>query len=54
MRFRVHKLHEASDREALLADLAPRLRAIAGGGVDAALMDKLHQTRNHRQFRRRL
>jgi lactate dehydrogenase-like 2-hydroxyacid dehydrogenase len=40
-RFRVHKLHEASDREALLADLAPRLRAIAGGGVDAALMDKL-------------
>jgi lactate dehydrogenase-like 2-hydroxyacid dehydrogenase len=39
--FRVHKLHEAADREALLAEIGPRVRAIAGSGVDAALMDRL-------------
>ena len=40
-RFTVHKLHEAADKEALIRDLAPRLRAIAGGNVNAELMDKL-------------
>jgi lactate dehydrogenase-like 2-hydroxyacid dehydrogenase len=40
-RFTVHKLHEAADRDALIAELAPRLRAIAGGNVGAALMDRL-------------
>lgn len=40
-RFTVHKLHEAADKEALIRDIAPRIRAIAGGYVDAALMDKL-------------
>jgi lactate dehydrogenase-like 2-hydroxyacid dehydrogenase len=40
-RFTVHKLHEAADKEALIRELAPRLRAIAGGNVDAELMDKL-------------
>lgn len=40
-RFTVHKLHEAADRDALLARLAPSLRAIAGGGVNAALIEKL-------------
>jgi lactate dehydrogenase-like 2-hydroxyacid dehydrogenase len=40
-RFTVHKLHEAADKEALIRELAPRLRAIAGGNVNAELMDKL-------------
>lgn len=40
-RFTVHKLHEAENREALLADIAPRVRAIAGGYVDKALIDRL-------------
>ena len=40
-RYTVHKLHEASDREAMLAEVGPRIRAIAGGNVDAALMDRL-------------
>jgi lactate dehydrogenase-like 2-hydroxyacid dehydrogenase len=40
-RFTVHKLHEAADKEALIRELAPRLRAIAGGNVSAELMDKL-------------
>lgn len=40
-RFTVHKLHEAKDRDALIAEIAPRVRAIAGGNVDAALMDRL-------------
>ncbi len=40
-RYTVHKLHEAKDREAFLAEVAPRIRAIAGGNVDAALMDRL-------------
>lgn len=40
-RYTVHKLHEAADRDALIAEVAPRLRAIAGGNVDGALMDRL-------------
>lgn len=40
-RYTVHKLHEAADPDALVADLAPRLRAIAGGKVDAGLIAKL-------------
>ncbi|MHB1109297.1 MAG: 2-hydroxyacid dehydrogenase [Devosia sp.] len=40
-RYAVHKLHEAPDRDALIADLAQRVRGIAGGNVDAALMDRL-------------
>lgn len=40
-RYRVHKLHEAADAEALLAEIGPRVRAIAGSKVDAALMDRL-------------
>jgi len=40
-RFTVHKLHEAADKDALIAELAPRLRAIAGGNVSAELMDRL-------------
>lgn len=40
-RFTVHKLHEAPDRDALLADVRDRVRAIAGSQADAALMDKL-------------
>lgn len=40
-RYTVHKLHEAFDKEALIADLKNRVRAIAGGNVDGALMDKL-------------
>jgi lactate dehydrogenase-like 2-hydroxyacid dehydrogenase len=40
-RFTVHKLHETADKDALIAELAPRLRAIAGGNVGPDLMDKL-------------
>ncbi len=40
-RFTVHKLHEAADKEAMIKELSPRIRAIAGGNVDAGLMDKL-------------
>ena len=40
-KFTVHRLFDAPDREAMLAELAPRLRGIAGGNVDAALMDRL-------------
>ncbi|MBU1304887.1 MAG: 2-hydroxyacid dehydrogenase [Alphaproteobacteria bacterium] len=40
-RYTVHKLHEAADREALIARVAPNVRAIAGGRVSAELMDKL-------------
>jgi lactate dehydrogenase-like 2-hydroxyacid dehydrogenase len=40
-RYTVHKLHEAADKDALLAEIAPRIRAIAGGNVTAELMDKL-------------
>jgi lactate dehydrogenase-like 2-hydroxyacid dehydrogenase len=40
-RYTVHKLHEAADKEALIKSLAGKVRAIAGGNVDGALMDKL-------------
>ena len=40
-RFAVHKLHEADDREALLARVGADIRGIAGSNVDAALMDRL-------------
>ena len=40
-RYIVHKLHEAADKDALIAEIAPRIRAIAGGNVSAELMDKL-------------
>ena len=40
-RYRVHKLHEAPDREALLASVKESVRAIAGGNVNGELMDKL-------------
>ncbi len=40
-RYTVHKLHEAADPDALLADLRDRVRGIAGGNVKPELMDKL-------------
>lgn len=40
-RFTVHKLHEASDRDALLAKVGGSVRAIASGAVDAALISRL-------------
>ncbi|KKB06711.1 2-hydroxyacid dehydrogenase [Devosia geojensis] len=40
-RFTVHKLHEARDKAALIAEVAPKVRAIAGGNVDGKLMDAL-------------
>ena len=40
-KYTVHKLHEATDKEAFLAGLGDRVRGIAGGQVPAALMDKL-------------
>ncbi|WEK03186.1 MAG: 2-hydroxyacid dehydrogenase [Candidatus Devosia phytovorans] len=40
-RYTVHKLHEEADPKAWLAANGSRIRAIAGGAVDAALMDVL-------------
>lgn len=40
-RYTVHKLHEAPDRAALLAEVGPRIRAIAGGNVDPGLIAAL-------------
>jgi lactate dehydrogenase-like 2-hydroxyacid dehydrogenase len=40
-RYTVHKLHEAADREALLASVRDKARGIAGGSVSGELMDKL-------------
>jgi lactate dehydrogenase-like 2-hydroxyacid dehydrogenase len=40
-RYTVHKLHEAADKDALLASLRDRVRGIAGGNVNPDLMDKL-------------
>jgi len=40
-RFVVHKLFEAEDKPAFLAQVAPRVRAIAGGQANAALMAAL-------------
>ncbi len=39
--FTVHTLVGAADPEALLAEVAPRIRGIAGGKVSAAMMAKL-------------
>src|SRR5215212_7656214 len=42
--FNLHKAWEAPDRDALIAELAPRIRGLAPGShyhVDGALMDKL-------------
>ena len=40
-RYTVHKLHEAADKDAFLAEIAPRIRAHAGSGVQADLIAKL-------------
>lgn len=40
-RYTVHKLHEQSDKAAWLAEHGDRIRAVAGGNVDAVLLDKL-------------
>jgi len=40
-RYTVHELHKAADKDALIAELAGRVRAIAGGYVSAELMDRL-------------
>lgn len=40
-RYTVHKLHEQADPASFLAANGARIRAIAGGAVDAALMDAL-------------
>src|SRR5690606_9182612 len=41
-RFVVHRLYDAKDPAATLAEIAPRIQAVAvGGAVDAALIDKL-------------
>ena len=39
--YTVHKLHEATDRDALLAAVAGKVRGIAGGNVGPELMDRL-------------
>ena len=40
-RFTVHKLHQAADRDELIAQVAPRVRAVAGGAVSADLIAQL-------------
>lgn len=40
-RYTVHKLHEATDKDAFLAEIAPRIRAHAGSGVQADLIARL-------------
>ena len=40
-KYTVHKLHEAADKDALLASLRDKVRGIAGGYVGPELMDKL-------------
>jgi lactate dehydrogenase-like 2-hydroxyacid dehydrogenase len=40
-KFTVHRLFEAPDRDALLAEVGPRIQGIAGGYIGAALMDRL-------------
>ena len=39
--FTVHKLFEAADQKAMLAEIGPRIRAVAGGNVSASLMGSL-------------
>jgi lactate dehydrogenase-like 2-hydroxyacid dehydrogenase len=40
-RFTVHKLHEAAEPATFLAEVGPRIRAIAGGAVSADLIARL-------------
>lgn len=43
-RFRTHKLYQATDPDAMLAEIGPRIRGVAAGAhrnVDADLMDRL-------------
>ncbi|ODT65927.1 MAG: hydroxyacid dehydrogenase [Pelagibacterium sp. SCN 63-23] len=40
-RYQVHKLHEQADKQAWLAENGARIRAHAGAGVSAKLMDRL-------------
>ncbi len=40
-RYTVHKLHEQADKSGYLATVGPRIRAHAGSGVQAKLMEKL-------------
>ena len=40
-RYTVHKLHEAADKDALIAKISGSVRGIAGGNVKPELMDKL-------------
>jgi lactate dehydrogenase-like 2-hydroxyacid dehydrogenase len=40
-KYTVHKLHEAADKDALLASVKDRVRGIAGGNAGPELMDKL-------------
>jgi lactate dehydrogenase-like 2-hydroxyacid dehydrogenase len=40
-KYTVHRLHEAADKDALLASRRDRVRGIAGGYVQAELMDRL-------------
>ena len=40
-RYTVHKLHEQADKQGYLAEVAPRIRAHAGSGVQADLIAKL-------------
>ena len=40
-KYTVHRLHEAADKDALLASVHDRVRGIAGGYVQAELMDRL-------------
>jgi lactate dehydrogenase-like 2-hydroxyacid dehydrogenase len=40
-RYTVHKLHEAADKDALIAGIKDSVRGIAGGNVGPELMDKL-------------
>jgi lactate dehydrogenase-like 2-hydroxyacid dehydrogenase len=40
-RYTIHRLHEAADKDALLASIGDKIRGIAGGKVGPALMDKL-------------
>jgi lactate dehydrogenase-like 2-hydroxyacid dehydrogenase len=40
-KYTVHQLHAATDPDALIASVSGKVRGIAGGQVDAALMDRL-------------
>ena len=40
-RYHVHKMHDVKDRDGFLRDVGPRIRAIAGSKVDAALIEAL-------------